>query len=84
MRKRIVGFVIVFLITLSIPIFSVSVLPTMQSPAGLIFARVSASSILARVDTATRQEDFSQNAKYSPGTAGHVCSFTSKLQCSAF
>jgi hypothetical protein len=78
MRNLIVGFVMVFFITLSIPMFSVSVFPTMQSPFGFMFARTSASSTLESVETATGQPEPLQNAKYSPGTGGHVFSITSK------
>jgi hypothetical protein len=52
-----------FLITFSIPMFSVSVLPTIQSSRGLFFAKASASSTLPRVETATGQFGPSQKTK---------------------
>jgi hypothetical protein len=49
--------------TLSIPMFSVSVFPTMQSSLGLIPASLSASSTLPSVETATGQPGPSQKEK---------------------
>ncbi|MEM2236860.1 MAG: hypothetical protein QXR26_01490 [Candidatus Caldarchaeum sp.] len=68
------------MITFSMPIFSVSVFPTMQSSFGLILASLYESSTLERVETATGQLGPSQKAKYSPGTSGQVCSLVSKAQ----
>ena len=69
-----------FLITLSIPIFYVSVFSTIQSHLGLKLDSFSVSSPLASFETATGHLGPSQNAKYSPGTGGQICSFTSKTQ----
>jgi len=72
MRQWMEGLVIVFRMTLSMPMFSVSVFPTMQRPFGARRASSSAREMLARVETATFQLRFSGRTKYSPATGGHA------------
>ena len=66
------GLVIVFRMTLSMPMFSVSVFPTMQRPLGARRASSSAREMLARVETATWQLLFSGRTKYSPAAGGQA------------
>jgi hypothetical protein len=54
------------------PIFSVSVLPTIHRPAGLNLANLSSSLVLARMETATGA-DLSSTV-YSPSTGGQELS----------
>ncbi|GBE41016.1 hypothetical protein BMS3Bbin09_00904 [bacterium BMS3Bbin09] len=73
-RKLMAGLETMFFTILSIPIFSVSVLPTMQSPSGFSFTSFSSSFTLARVETPTGAELFT--TVYSPSTGGHESLFT--------
>ena len=62
----------VFRMTLSMPMFSVSVFPTMQRPFGARRASSSAREMLARVETATWQLRLSGRTKYSPAAGGQA------------
>ena len=72
------GLVITFLTILSMPIFSVSVLPIMHSPSGLDLDSFSSSLALASTETAT-EADLSSTV-YSPETVGHEFLLTSNSQ----
>lgn len=61
-----------FRMTLSMPMFSVSVFPTMQRPFGARREISSAREALARVETATWQFLFSGRTKYSPAAGGQA------------
>src|SRR3990172_460504 len=82
-RNRIARFVIMFLIILSMPMFSVSVFPTMQTSSGRSAASSSAKPGLPSVEIATEHSPSSHRTLYSPGTGGHTCSFTSNAHPSA-
>jgi hypothetical protein len=71
-RQWMEGWVMVFRMTLSMPMFSVSVFPTMHRPFGARRASSSARETLARVETATWQFLFSGRTKYSPASGGQA------------